>query len=86
MSDLSRLRARLVRIEKRGKALKAELAAERDDLDLFGGELTRARERRIMRLEEDITDQRKAWAETWQRIREEERRLLDNPVGFLRFT
>lgn len=86
MSDLSRLRARLVRIERRGKALKRELADERADMDLFGGQLTRTQERAIKRLEAEIDAQRKLWVETWDRVRVEERRLLADPTGYLRFT
>lgn len=86
MSDLSRLRARLLRIERRGKDLKRQIEQERADLDLFGGQLSRAAERRIMRLESEIDLQRKDWLATYGRVREEERRLIDNPLGFLRFT
>ena len=86
MSDLSRLRARLVRIERRGKELKRQIEQERGELDLFGGQLTRAAERRIQRLEREIDEQRKDWLATFGKVREEERRLIENPAGFLRFT
>lgn len=86
MSDLSRLRARLLRIERRGKAIHRSIEAERTDLELMGGQLTRAAERRIQRLEAELDDQRKDWLATWGRIRDEEKRLTENPAGFLRFT
>ena len=86
LSDLSRLRARLARIEKRGKALKREITQEREDLEMLGGELTRSQERRIQRLESELDESRKDWRATWDRVRREERRLLDDPAGFLRFT
>jgi predicted nucleic acid-binding Zn-ribbon protein len=86
LSDLSQLRARLVRIERRGKQLKAELeelkSARLDAID----PLTRTEERRILRLEHEITDARKDWESVWAKVRAEERRLIADPVAFLRFS
>ena len=86
MSDLSRLRARLARIEKRGKAIRAEIEQERADLDLFGDRLNRAVERRIERLDRELAASRKDWQETFRLVAAEERRLIENPAGFLRYT
>ena len=86
MSDLSRPRARLARIERRGKALKWELEQERADLDLLGGQLTRSQERRIQRLETEIDAARRDYRQAWDRVRTEERRLFDDPSAYLRFT
>lgn len=86
MSDLSRLRARLGRIEKRGKALKAELA-ELQSLRLDSTEqLTRWEEKRLLKLEAEIAEAHKAWAVVWAQLRVEERRYLNNPTMPLRFT
>lgn len=86
MSDLSRIRAQLVRIEKAGRRIKAELAEERSALNLFGAQLTRAQEKRIERLEAELATQRGQWARAWDRLRTEERRLVEDPAGFLHFT
>ena len=86
MSDLSRLRARLVRIERHGKALRRALEAERTDLALMGEQLTRGAERRIQRLERELDEQRKDWRSAHALVQAEERRLLADPGAFLRFT
>jgi predicted nucleic acid-binding Zn-ribbon protein len=86
MSYLSRLRARLVRIERRGKALKRELE-ELQEARLDGTEaLTRTEEWRILNLEAEITQACKDWEVVWQAVRTEERRLIEQPAAFLRFT
>lgn len=58
MSDLLRLRARLLRIERRGKAIKREIEQERADLELADGALTRAVERRIEHLDASLAASR----------------------------
>lgn len=86
MSDLSRLRARLVRIERRGKALHRELDELRSPLFGATDELGRATERQVLRLERELDEQRKDWMAAHALVRAEERRLIENPTAFLRFT
>lgn len=86
MSDLSRLRARLVRIERQGKRLNRELA-ELKEARLDGTEaLTRTEERRILRLEAELDEQRADWRRVRVEIQAEELRLLHDPLAFLKFT
>lgn len=86
MSDLSRLRARLVRIEATGKRLKRELA-ELQSIKLSGLEpLTRTEEQRILRIEAEIDQARKDYVRIRALVSAEEHRLLAEPTAFLRFT
>jgi phage-related tail protein len=86
VSDLSRLRARLARIERSGKRLKAELAEAREDLDADPVNFTRAQERRLGYLDKLIHEQRALWTMTRDKLEREERRLIEQGDAFLRFT
>jgi hypothetical protein len=86
LSDLSRLRARLVRLERRGKALKRELEELRSLRLVEPGPLTRTEERRMLRLDAEIIQARGDWLQIRDRLAAEERRLIQEPAGFLRFT
>lgn len=86
MSDLSRLRARLVRIERTGKRISAELEELRSLKLTDEHALTRTEERQISRLDAALADSRDDYKRVWNLVRREERRLVEEPNGFLRFT
>lgn len=86
MSDLSRLRRRLLRVEQTGKRIKRELDEAKAARADAAGVLTRTEERRFLRLEQDLKQARDDWARLWDALRKEERRLLNEPGSFLRFS
>lgn len=86
MSDLSRLRARLLRIERRGKAYAQELNQLQAELETDDAPLRRHTEKAILRLNFQIDSARQEYVLVKRKLAAEERRLLNEPAGFLRFT
>lgn len=86
MSDLGRLRRRLLRVEQTGKRLKREIEQIKGERDAESPPLTRTEESRALRLEAEYQQARKDWTRLHDALAAEERRLIDNPTGFLRFS
>ena len=86
MSDLSRLRARLVRIERRGKLLRAEMDELRSRGPLGPEPLTRTEERHTRRLDAELAQCKADYKTVWNMVRREESRLITDPTAPLRFT
>ena len=86
MSDLSRLRRNLADCERRGKRHARDLAAMKEDYLNLDLPLTREREKAIKDLDALLAFDRRQWRAIHDRLKVEERRLLDDPTATLRFT
>lgn len=86
MSDLSRLRKQLGITERSGRHLTAEIKELQAAIQDSQGLMTRSQERELKYLTNLRDERRKRWAELRTKVEAEERRLLNNPDAFLRFT
>jgi len=86
LSDLSRFRKRLGSIERSGRHIGALIAELQVEIAEQGGGPTRSQEQRMIWLTKIRDERRLEYLQVRDKLRAEERRLISDPNGFLRFT
>ena len=86
MSDLTRFRKRLRNVERSGYHLTALIDELKAEIAEQGVGPTRSQEQRMIWLAKIRDERRLEYLQVRDKLRAEERRLISDPNGFLRFT